>query len=71
MIFPSCVSGRGYKIGPFCVSVCLSVSERSHGRTIGDRNLKFGQRIDMIISRMSLKVKGQGSHVEKRDFQTF
>ncbi len=39
-------------------SVCLSVSERSHGRTIGDRNLKFGQRID--LDNISDEFEGQG-----------
>ncbi len=33
-IFPSRVSGRGYKIGPVCVFVCLSVIQCSHGRTV-------------------------------------
>ena len=28
---PSRVSGRGYKIGPVCVSVCLSVCQHSPG----------------------------------------
>ncbi len=34
----SAVSGRGYKIGPVCVFVCsfvcLTVIQRSHGRTV-------------------------------------
>ncbi len=34
VIIPSRVSGRGYKIGPVCVCVCLSVSWHSHGRTV-------------------------------------
>ncbi len=25
-LIPSCISGRGYTIGPICVSVCVSVS---------------------------------------------
>ncbi len=33
VIFTSRVSGRGNKIGPVCVSVCLSVSQRSHSQT--------------------------------------
>ncbi len=28
-IFPSCISGRGYKIGPVCVCVCVRLSALS------------------------------------------
>ncbi len=31
-IFPSRVSGRGYKIGPVCVCVCLSVCHSALSR---------------------------------------
>ena len=31
---PSRVSGRGYKIRPVCVFVCLSVIQHSHSRTV-------------------------------------
>ncbi len=57
-IFPSRVSGRGYKIGPVCVFVCLSVIQRSHGQTVWDRNLKFGVRFD--LDNISYEFEGQG-----------
>ncbi len=34
VIFPSRISDQGYKIDMFCVSVCLSVNERSHCNTV-------------------------------------
>ena len=34
LIITSRVSGRGHRIGPVCVSVCLSVCEHSHGQTV-------------------------------------
>ncbi len=33
-IFPSRVSGRGYKIGPVCLSVCVCVCRLSRGWTV-------------------------------------
>ncbi len=58
--FPSRVSGRGYKIGPVsvCVSVCLSVSEHSHGRTVWPSIMKFGVSTD--LNNLLAKFDGQG-----------
>ena len=49
-IYPR-VSGRWYKISPVCVcvSVCLSVCQRSHSWTIWNTNLKFGMNIALWI----------------------
>ncbi len=57
---PSRVSGGGYKIGPvfLCVCVCLSVSERSHSRTVWPRVTKFG--VGMDLGKISAKFEGQG-----------
>ncbi len=57
---PSCVSGRGYKIGPVCVCVCvcLSVCQRSHGWTVWDTNLKFS--VNIAFGNISDEFEGQG-----------
>ncbi len=60
MVFPSRVSGRGYKIGPVCVcvsvSVCLLVSAlTAEPFDIQTRNLL--EALTLIISQMSSKVK--------------
>ncbi len=54
-----------YKIG----LVFVSVSQRSHGRTVLTTELKFGRNI--AFDNISDKVKGQGCHLEKHDFPTF
>ena len=54
-LFPSSISGRGYKIGP----VCVSVSERSYTWTVWCRNLEFGAGVD--FDNISDKVIGQRS----------
>ena len=41
-----------------CVFVCLSVIQHSHGRTVLDRNLKFGVRFD--LNNISDEFKGEG-----------
>ena len=41
-IFPSRVSGQGYGIGPVCLWVCVSVSQRSPGWTVWPRVTKLG-----------------------------
>ena len=43
LIVPFHVSGRGYKIGP----VCLSVIQRSHGWTVWPTDPKFGGLVDL------------------------
>ncbi len=62
LLVPSRVSGWGYKIGPVClcvrVSVCLSVSELSRGWTVWPRTTKSGTGID--LDNISAKFDGQG-----------
>ena len=61
-IITSSVSGRGNRIDPVCVSVCLcvclSVSQRSHGQTNWCTHLKNGTGIG--IDELSDKFDGQG-----------
>ena len=51
VIFPSRVSGRGYKIGAVCPSVCLcvcvSVIQLSHGWTVWRMDLKICVKINI------------------------
>ncbi len=60
-IFPSRVSGRGYKIGPVCacVCVCVFVCQRSHGWTIWPTDLKFS--MDITFDNISDEFEGQRS----------
>ncbi len=58
---------KGIKSVPsVCVCVCLSVCQRSR---VWIQNLV--QRLASTISQTSSQVKGQGPHVEDRDFQHF
>ncbi len=75
-IIPSRVSGRGYKIGPVCVSVCVSVCQRSHGWTVWATNLKFG--VDIAFDNILDEFRGQGQRskvkvaiLKNLDFRTF
>ena len=51
--FQSCVCGRGYKIGPVCVcvyvSVCLSAFSRLNHLVEGCTLIKFGGGVDLDI----------------------
>ena len=67
-IFPSCVSRRGYGMGPVCVLVCVSVFERSYGWTVWSKGPKFGGGIKLDLR---VKVKGQCHQIEKCDFWSF
>ncbi len=66
-IFTSRISGRGYRI---FMSVCLSVCECSHGRTIWHTDLKLVWGLTLIKSwtRSMVKVIGQGREARKCDF---
>ncbi len=68
-VFPSSVSGRGYKIGPVRLCVCLSVSQRSHGWIIWHTDLKICVTID--LDNISDEFEGQGRQIEKRNFLSF
>ncbi len=75
-LFPSRVSGRGYKIGPVYVCVCVSVCQRSHGWTIWATDLKFG--VNIAFDNILDEIRGQGQRskvkvaiLKKRDFRTF
>ena len=63
-IVPSRVSGRGYKIGPVCVSVCLSVSLRSHGWTVWHADPKFGRGLDLDNISDEFEDQGHRSKVK-------
>ena len=63
-VIPSRVSSRGYKIGPICVCVCLSVCQRSHGWNVWDTNLKFCMNIVLDNISDEFKGQGQGSQVK-------
>ena len=60
------VSGRGYKIGPVCACVCLSVCERSHGWTVWHTDPKFGGGIDVVNTSISDGFEGQGHRQRSR-----
>ncbi len=72
LVFPSCVSGRGYGIGPVRVCMCLSVSTLM-AEQFDMQTQNSVRALTLIMSRMRLKVKvkGQGRQVEKRDFRSF
>ncbi len=46
-LITSRISGRGYRNGAVCVSVCVSVSEHSHSWTDWHTVTKFGTGIDL------------------------
>ena len=57
---PSRVSGRGYKIGPVCVRVCVHVRLLVSALTdepIAVQTHNSAEELTLTISRMSLKVK--------------
>ncbi len=55
-IFPSLVSGRGYKISPVCLCVCLLVSALT-AEPFDIRTQNLVEALTLIISRMSFEVK--------------
>ena len=59
--FPSRVSGRGYKIGPVCVSVC----HHSHSCTVWATDLKFGRNIN--FDNISDEFEGPGHRSKVKD----
>ncbi len=61
---PSHVSGQGYKIGPVCVCVSVSVSQRSPIWTIWLTDSKFDGGVD--LDNISYKLKGQGYRSKDR-----
>ncbi len=65
-VIPSRISGRGYKIGPVCLSVCLSVIQRSHGQTVWHTDSECDT--GMYQHNISAKFEGQGRHIIKRNF---
>ena len=67
---PSRVSGRGYKIGPFCVSVYLCDCQLVNALTaelfdVGTRNLLWGLNLAISQTNSMVKIIGQGSKVAK------
>ncbi len=66
MVVPSRVSGRGYKIGPVCLSVCPSVCQLFSALTGEPFDVRTQNLIQGCISTISrpsskVKVKGQKS----------
>ncbi len=58
LLIPSHVSGRGYRIGPVCLCVCVFVCQRSPGWTVWRTDLKFGGGVDR--DNISDEFEGQG-----------
>ena len=70
-IFTFRVSGRGYKNGAACLSVCVCVSVCEHSRNWMD--WRTITKFDLIKSQTSsmVRVEGQGHQVKKRDVYDF
>ncbi len=77
LFFPPASAVEGIKSVPcVCVCVCLSVSWRSHGRTVWCTDAKFSVMVD--LDNVSDEFEGQGHRskfkvatLKKRYFQTF
>ncbi len=69
-IFPSRVSGRGYKIGPVCLCVCQLVSSlTAEPFNLGSRN--WAQRLTLMIPWPSLMVKVIGQRSRSPFWKTW